>query len=123
RDDLELAYVERYRELTEANRRLRELARFKDELIAIISHDLRAPLQVTLGHGRMLEDANLPGTSGPPPRPSSGSRGRSSRWSSPSSTAARASRPASPSTCSCSTSAAWRATVPSSWRSSPPSAG
>jgi len=61
RDDLELAYVERYRELTEANRRLRELARFKDELIAIISHDLRAPLQVTLGHGRMLEDANLPG--------------------------------------------------------------
>jgi signal transduction histidine kinase/DNA-binding response OmpR family regulator len=61
RDDLELAYVERYRELTEANRRLRELARFKDELIAIISHDLRAPLQVTLGHGRMLEDANLAG--------------------------------------------------------------
>ena len=61
RDDLELAYVERYRELTEANRRLRELARFKDELIAIISHNLRAPLQVTLGHGRMLEDANLPG--------------------------------------------------------------
>ena len=61
RDDLELAYVERYRELSEANRRLRELARFKDELIAIISHDLRAPLQVTLGHGRMLEDANLPG--------------------------------------------------------------
>ena len=61
RDDLELAYVERYRELTEANRRLRELARFKDELIAIISHDLRAPLQVTLGHGRMLEEARLPG--------------------------------------------------------------
>ncbi len=61
RDDLELAYVERYRELGEANRRLREMARFKDELIAIISHDLRAPLQVTLGHGRMLEDANLPG--------------------------------------------------------------
>jgi len=61
RDDLELAYVERYRELSEANRRLRELARFKDELIAIISHDLRAPLQVTLGHGRMLEDAHLPG--------------------------------------------------------------
>jgi len=61
RDDLELAYVERYRELGEANRRLRELARFKDELIAIISHDLRAPLQVTLGHGRMLEEANLPG--------------------------------------------------------------
>jgi two-component system, sensor histidine kinase ChiS len=61
RDDLELAYVERYRELSEANRRLRELARFKDELIAIISHDLRAPLQVVLGHGRMLEDAKLPG--------------------------------------------------------------
>ncbi len=59
REDLELKYVDRYRELTEANRRLRELARFKDELIAIASHDLRSPLQVVIGHGRLLEDAEL----------------------------------------------------------------
>jgi two-component system, sensor histidine kinase ChiS len=59
REDLELKYVDRYQELTEANRRLRELARFKDELIAIASHDLRSPLQVVIGHGRLLEDAEL----------------------------------------------------------------
>jgi signal transduction histidine kinase/DNA-binding response OmpR family regulator len=59
REDLELKYVDRYRELTEANRRLRELARFKDELLAIASHDLRSPLQVVIGHGRLLEDASL----------------------------------------------------------------
>src|SRR6266849_3785131 len=60
RDDLELAYVDRYRELTEANRRLKELNRIKDEIIAVVSHDLRAPLQVLLGHGRLLLDEELP---------------------------------------------------------------
>jgi two-component system sensor histidine kinase ChiS len=59
REDLELAYVERYRELTDANRRLKELNRLKDEIIAVCSHDLRAPLQVLLGHGRLLLDGTL----------------------------------------------------------------
>jgi two-component system, sensor histidine kinase ChiS len=59
RDDLELAYVDRYRELSEANRRLKELNRLKDEIIAVCSHDIRAPLQVLLGHGRLLLDANM----------------------------------------------------------------
>jgi two-component system sensor histidine kinase ChiS len=59
REDLELAYVERYRELTDANRRLKELNRLKDEIIAVCSHDLRAPLQVLLGHGRLLLDSAL----------------------------------------------------------------
>jgi len=59
REDLELAYVERYRELTDANRRLKELNRLKDEIIAVCSHDLRAPLQVLLGHGRLLLDSTL----------------------------------------------------------------
>lgn len=59
RDDLELAYVERYRELTDANRRLKELNRLKDEIIAVCSHDLRAPLQVLLGHGRLLLESDL----------------------------------------------------------------
>jgi len=59
REDLESAYVDRYRELSDANRRLREVNRFKDEIIAICSHDLRAPLQVLLGHGRLLLDQEL----------------------------------------------------------------
>ncbi len=54
REELESAYVDRYRELTEANKRLRELNRFKDEMIAVCSHDLRSPLNVLLGHGRLL---------------------------------------------------------------------
>ncbi len=59
REDLESAYVDRYRELNEANRRLKELNRVKDEIMAIVSHDLRAPLQVLLGHGRLLLDGEL----------------------------------------------------------------
>lgn len=59
RDELESAYVDRYRELTEANRRLKELNQVKDEIIAVCSHDLRAPLQVLLGHGRILLDGKL----------------------------------------------------------------
>ncbi len=59
REDLELAYVERYKELTDANRRLKELNRLKDEIIAVCSHDLRAPLQVLLGHGRLLLEGPL----------------------------------------------------------------
>lgn len=59
REDLESAYVDRYRELIEANKRLKELNRLKDEIIAVCSHDLRAPLQVLLGHGRLLLDTDL----------------------------------------------------------------
>jgi signal transduction histidine kinase/DNA-binding response OmpR family regulator len=59
REDLELAYVQRYQELNDANRRLKELNRLKDEIIAVCSHDLRAPLQVLLGHGRLLLETDL----------------------------------------------------------------
>ncbi|HYV44846.1 MAG TPA: ATP-binding protein [Myxococcaceae bacterium] len=59
RDDLESAYVDRYRELNEANRRLKEINRTKDEIIAVVSHDLRAPLQVLLGHARLLLGSKL----------------------------------------------------------------
>jgi two-component system sensor histidine kinase ChiS len=62
RDDLESAYVDRYRELAEANRRLRDLNRLKDDIIAVCSHDLRAPLNVLLGHGKlMLADREVQG--------------------------------------------------------------
>src|SRR5207247_375573 len=59
RDDLESAYIDRYRELTDANKRLKDLNRLKDEIIAVCSHDLRAPLQVLLGHGRLLLESEL----------------------------------------------------------------
>lgn len=59
REDLESAYVDRYRELTEANKRLKELNRLKDEMIAVCSHDMRSPLNVLLGHGRILLDSEL----------------------------------------------------------------
>lgn len=59
REDLESAYVDRYRELGDANRRLKELNRLKDELIAVCSHDLRAPLQILLGHSRLLVEGDL----------------------------------------------------------------
>jgi signal transduction histidine kinase/DNA-binding response OmpR family regulator len=59
REDLESAYVDRYRELIDANQRLKETSRLKDELLAVCSHDLRAPLQVLLGHGRLLQEGKL----------------------------------------------------------------
>ncbi|HZA51623.1 MAG TPA: ATP-binding protein [Myxococcaceae bacterium] len=59
REDLESAYVDRYRELNEANRRLKELMRLKDEMLAVCSHDMRSPLNVLLGHGRLLLETHL----------------------------------------------------------------
>jgi two-component system sensor histidine kinase ChiS len=61
REQLEGAYVDRYRELADANRRLRELNRLKDEFIAVCSHDLRSPLQIVLGHARLLQGTRLSG--------------------------------------------------------------
>jgi two-component system, sensor histidine kinase ChiS len=62
RDTLESAYVSRYRELIEANRRLNAVDRRKNELLAVLSHDLRAPLNVQLGHSHLLlsDDALAP---------------------------------------------------------------
>lgn len=59
RDELESAYVDRYRELIEANERLKEANRLKDEIIAVCSHDLRGPLNVLMGHARLLDDGTL----------------------------------------------------------------
>ncbi|HWV38344.1 MAG TPA: ATP-binding protein [Vulgatibacter sp.] len=64
RDELEAAYLERYRELDRANELLRETSRLKDELLSIVSHDVRAPLNVLLGHARLL----LAGDLAPPQR-------------------------------------------------------
>lgn len=62
RSSLEVAYLERFKELHEANQRLQALDRRKNELLAVLSHDLRAPLNVQLGHAHiLLTDAGLPG--------------------------------------------------------------
>lgn len=61
RTSLEAAYLERFRELQEANQRLKALDRRKNELLAVLSHDLRAPLNVQLGHSHiLLTDGGLP---------------------------------------------------------------
>ena len=54
RSDLERAYVDRYKELLDANSRLKAIDRKKNELLAVLSHDLRAPLNVLLGHSHLL---------------------------------------------------------------------
>ncbi len=51
---LEDAYVERYKELVEANNRLRAADRKKNEIMAVLSHDLRAPLGVIIGYTHIL---------------------------------------------------------------------
>lgn len=51
---LEDAYVERYKELVEANNRLRTADRKKNEIMAVLSHDLRAPLGVIIGYTHIL---------------------------------------------------------------------
>jgi len=57
RSALESAYLDRYRELADANRRLKAADKLKDEMLALVSHDVRAPLNVLLGHGRLLLDS------------------------------------------------------------------
>jgi signal transduction histidine kinase/FixJ family two-component response regulator len=61
RSSLETAYLERFKELQETNARLKALDRRKNEILAVLSHDLRAPLNVQLGHVHLLlTDKALP---------------------------------------------------------------
>lgn len=55
KEELERAYQERYEELERLNEQFREANRVKDEFLAVCSHDLRAPLNVLLGHTRLLQ--------------------------------------------------------------------
>ena len=53
---LEVAVAERTRQLEEANRRMAELMRSKDEFVASVSHELRTPLSVVVGMAAELRD-------------------------------------------------------------------
>jgi two-component system, sensor histidine kinase ChiS len=76
RTSLESAYLERFKELQQANQRLKSLDRRKNELLAVLSHDLRAPLNVQLGHSHiLLTDGSL----APTLKPSAEAIQRSSR--------------------------------------------
>jgi two-component system, sensor histidine kinase and response regulator len=57
RVSLEVIVAERTQELSEANDRLAELVRTKDEFIASVSHELRTPLSVVVGLAAELRDA------------------------------------------------------------------
>jgi two-component system cell cycle response regulator len=52
--EIERAWAERFRELLEANRRLRDLARHRQELLASCARDLRGPLEVATAAARDL---------------------------------------------------------------------
>lgn len=56
RSTLEVTVAERTSELSEANERLSQLIRTKDEFIASVSHELRTPLSVVVGLAAELRD-------------------------------------------------------------------
>lgn len=56
RASLELTVADRTRALSEANDRLAEMIRTKDEFIASVSHELRTPLSVVVGLAAELRD-------------------------------------------------------------------
>lgn len=49
----------RVRELEAASRRRQEACAFKDEAVRVFAHDVRSPLNILLGHARLLADADL----------------------------------------------------------------
>lgn len=55
-DALEVAVDERTRQLEQANQRMAELMRSKDEFVASVSHELRTPLSVVVGLAAELRD-------------------------------------------------------------------
>jgi diguanylate cyclase (GGDEF)-like protein len=59
KERVERAYAARFRELLEANRRLRELSHHRQELLAACAHDLRQPLETILADAHAL--AHRPG--------------------------------------------------------------
>ncbi len=55
-EDLEDLVAERTRELRAANEELRQVDRYKDEFLSVITHELRTPLTFILGFASILGD-------------------------------------------------------------------
>ena len=55
-----LALREAYVSLAEQHARLRALERHRDTLVHMLVHDMRSPLQATLGHLQMIEERGAP---------------------------------------------------------------
>ena len=64
-ESVEEACLGRYRDLLDANRRLRELSHAKDEFLAVCAHDLRSPLTALLSHVELLAQGQRGALSGP----------------------------------------------------------
>ncbi len=61
RASLEDAYLDKYRDLVEGNARLKAIDQRTNALVTVLSHDLRSPLNVLLGHAHLLvTDEGLP---------------------------------------------------------------
>lgn len=57
-EEIQAAWEGRICDLERANQRLRAVHRFKDETVAVLAHDLRGPLNIILGHAKLLEEAD-----------------------------------------------------------------
>ena len=55
-EELETKVNERTRELQEANVRLQDMARMKDEFLASMNHELRTPLNAILGNAEIIKE-------------------------------------------------------------------
>ncbi len=53
---LERGYVERHRQLARLTARLERLSDARDSFLALLSHDLRSPISVVLGHCQLIEE-------------------------------------------------------------------
>jgi two-component system, sensor histidine kinase ChiS len=53
----ESEYLARFKDLNEANQRLKAINRKKNHLMDVLSHDLRAPIQIMMGHAHLLLDS------------------------------------------------------------------
>lgn len=56
---LERGYLERQRQLARLSHRLDRLSEARDSFLALVSHDLRSPISVVMGHCQLLEEGLL----------------------------------------------------------------
>ncbi|MBI5542564.1 MAG: response regulator [Deltaproteobacteria bacterium] len=57
--ELDEVWGEKVHDMEAAQRRLQALCRYKDEVVSVFAHDARGPLNILLGHARLLGEADL----------------------------------------------------------------